>query len=202
MLCLIFIVAVRNPFLHQLRAERASVEEGDLFGAGNVFTDGQTHGVPMVKIGRTTFVFAPNVPATVFPLFHDSGVKIEIGKSGPLLSTVIRDRNGNLVAEVNQNHWRIYTQYSIDKNFTEKAIEIKDSAGHVVLQAQILLPYTIQLQGEWWDTQGRGIRMVNSADPRYGGFVVPIGRENQHTDTLIEPMFQYPSKDHLGELKQ
>jgi hypothetical protein len=94
------------------------------------------------------------------------------------------------------------SQYSIDKNFTDKALEIKDSAGHVVLQTELVLPNTIRLQGEWWNTEGQGVRMIKSPDPKYGGFVMRMNRENQHGDTLIEPMFEYPSKNHLGELKK
>jgi len=181
------------------RAEQAAALEGDLLGAEMVFTDGAKRGFPMVQIGRgTTFVMTPDGVSDIFPFFKDSGVRIETGKMGPLLTTIIRDRNGNLVAEIRRNHWKVYAQYCADKNYTKDALEIQDSAGHVVLQSKIL-PMTIQIQGEWWDTQGGGVRMVELPDPRMGSQVLPMNRQNQHTEALIEPMFEYPSKDHWGE---
>ena len=143
-------------------------------------------------------MMTPDGVSDIFPFFKDSGVRIETGKMGPLLTTIIRDRNGNLVAEIRRNHWKVYAQYCADKNYTKDALEIQDSAGHVVLQAKIL-PMTIQIQGEWWDTQGGGVRMVELPDPRMGSQVLPMNRQNQHTEALIEPMFEYPSKDHWGE---
>jgi len=141
--------------------------------------------------------------ADIFPFFQDSGVKIELGNKGEaLLTTPIRDRNGNLVAEITRNHWRIYPLYSSDKNYTDDALEVKDSAGHVVLQVKILpKTKTIQLQGEWWNTQGSGIRLLRPAvvQPGTGSETVYMNRQNQHLEALIKSMFQYPSKEHWRE---
>jgi hypothetical protein len=68
-----------------------------------------------------------------------------------------------------------------------------------VLQA-IILTDRIKLQGEWWDTQGRGIRLINGIPPS-GSMVIRLGPQNQHTESLIEPIFQYPSQDHWGEFR-
>jgi hypothetical protein len=35
-----------------------------------------------------------------------------------------------------------------------------------------------------------------------GSVVVRMNRQNQHLEELIEPIFEYPSKDHWGELKK
>jgi hypothetical protein len=184
----------------QWREERAAAQEGDLPGAGMIFTDGLKRGFPMVQIGKgTIFVMTPDGVSDIFPFFKDSGVKIEWGKKGPLLTTVVRDRNGNLVAEVKKNHWKIYPLFSADKNYTKDALEVQDSAGHVVLQVRILSG-TIQIQGEWWDTQGSGVRMMQLPDPKAGSQVVRMNRQNQHNDALLEPMFEYPSKDRWGEV--
>jgi len=182
------------------RAEQAAALEGDLPGAEMAFADGSKRGFPMVQIGEgTIFVMTPDGVSDIFPFFKDSGVRIEPGKMGPLLTTIIRDRNGNLVAEIRRNHWKVYPLFCADKNYTKDAIEIQDSAGHVVLQVKIL-PMTIRIQGEWWDTQGSGVRMMQLPDPKAGSQVVRMNRQNQHTDALIQPMFKYPSKAHWGEL--
>jgi hypothetical protein len=182
------------------KAEQAAKFEGDLLGAGMVFVDDVKRGFPMVQIGKgTIFFMGPDGVSDIFPFFKDSGVKIETGKMGPLLTTTIRDRNGNLVGEVKQNHWKVYPQYCADKNYSKDALEVQDSAGHVVLQVRIL-PMTIQIQGEWWDTQGIGVRMLEREDPSTGSEVVRMNRQNQRSDALIKPMFLYPSKEHWSEL--
>ena len=182
------------------RAEQAALPEGNLVGAGPVIEDGKQHGFPMVQIGEgTNFVMTPDGVSDIFPFFKDAGVKIEWGKTGPLLTTIVRDRNGNLVAEITRNHWKVCSLYCADKNYAKDAIEIKDSAGHVILQVRIL-PGTIRIQGEWWDTQGRGVRMVQQPDPKMGSMVIPMNRQNQFNDSLIKPIFEYSSKEHWGEL--
>ena len=193
-------VAIGGAIFYPLwNAEQASNVEGDLVGAEQVFDDDAKRGFPMVQIGRGTgFIMSPDGVSEIFPFFKDSGVKIETGKIGPLLTTTIRDRNGNLVAEVTRNHWRVYPQYSVDKNYSKDALEVQDSAGHVVLQVKIL-PMTIQIQGEWWNTQGAGIRMLENPDPSTGSTVMPMNYRNQHSEALIKPMFKYPSKYHWNE---
>ncbi len=146
----------------------------------------------------------PNGVRDIFPFFPDSGVRIEWGARGwPLLTTTVRDHNGNLVAEVVRNHWRIYPAYSAEKNYTKDMLEVQDTAGHVVLQTRILRD-RILLLGEWWDVQGSGIRLMKPAvvTPNNGSHVVPLNRATQHLDELIHPIFEYPSKDHWSELKK
>lgn len=188
----------------QWREEKAAVLEGDLVGAGLAINDGKQHGFPMLQIGEgTTLVMTPDGVADIFPFFRDSGVRIEWGYKGPLLTTPVRDRNGNLLAEITRNHWRVYPQYCADKNYTKEVLEIKDSAGHVVLQVRIL-PDRIRLQGEWWNTEGNGIRLlgVPNPTPAQGSMVVPLNRQNQHIESLIQPIFEYPGKDHWREFRQ
>jgi hypothetical protein len=184
----------------QWREEKAAILEGNLPGAGMIFTDNVKRGFPMVQIGRgTIFVMTPDGVSDIFPFFKDSGVKMEWGQKGPLLTTVVRDRNGNLVVEIKKNHWKVYPQFCADKNYTKDALEVQDNAGHVILQVKIISG-TIQIQGEWWNTEGTGVRMMQLPDPKAGSLVVPMNRQNQHNESLIEPMFEYPSKDHWGEL--
>jgi len=195
------VVAVGGfPVYQRWRTEQAVAVEGDLIGAGPAVNDGKQHGFPMLQVGGTTWVMTPDGVADIFPFFRDSGVRIEWGYKGPLLTTPVRDRNGNLLAEITRNHWRIYPLYCADKNYRKDALEIKDSAGHVVLQVRIL-PDRIRLQGEWWDTQGNGIRLLSPPNPTpsAGSIVIPLNRQNQHIESLIQPMFEYPSKDHWQE---
>lgn len=188
----------------QWREEKAAALEGDLTGAGPAVEDGKPHGFPMLQIGGTTFVMTPNGVRDIFPFFPDSGVRIEWGTKGwPLFTTTVRDHNGNLVAQVIRNHWRVYPSFSAEKNYTKDTLEVQDTAGHIVLQVQIL-PGEILLLGEWWDTQGNGIRLMKPsvATPNDAAHVIRMNRQTQHLDELIQPIFEYPSKDHWGELKK
>ena len=193
------------PLAHaQWREEKAAALEGDLIGAGPAVDDGKQHGFPMLQIAETTFVMTPNGVRDIFPFFPDSAVRIEWGEKGwPLLSTTVRDHNGNLVVEIVRNHWHIHSAFSADKNYTKDTLEVQDTAGHVILQVRIL-PGKISLLGEWWDVQGNGIRFTRPAvvAPNSGAHVLALNRLTQHLDDLIQPIFEYPSKDHWRELKK
>jgi hypothetical protein len=184
------------------KEEQALALEGDLVGAGPAIRDGQSHGFPPLQIGKTTIWMAPDGTPDIMPFFKDSGVRIEWGYKGPLLTTPVRDRNGNLLAEIVRNHWRVYPQYCADKNYNKEALEIKDSAGHIVLQAKIL-PTRIELQGEWWNTEGKGIRLAApelGAPASSGAEISYLGKQQQHLESSIRPIFEYPGKDHWQEL--
>jgi hypothetical protein len=69
-------------------------------------------------------------------------------------------KNGNLVAELRRNEWQV-SPNSWDRNYTKDAVEVIDSTGKVVLRVRAL-PDRTKLQGEWWSTDGRGIRIVKA----------------------------------------
>jgi hypothetical protein len=186
----------------QWREEQAAALEGDLIGAGAAINDGKPHGFPLLQMGESVIVMTPVGVADIMPFFPDAGIRIEWGlKSLPLLTTTVRDYNGNLVAEVVRNHWRVYPTYCADKNYTEDALEVKDTAGHVVLQVRILKDRVLLL-GEWWDNQGNGVRLMRPlvTTPTKGSGIVRMNRQNQFLNELVQPIFKYPSKDHWGEM--
>jgi hypothetical protein len=96
----------------------------------------------------------------------DSELKIETVRGQVKVSTQIRDTNGNPVAGLRRNEWQV-SPHSWDRNYTKDAAEVIDSTGKVVLQVRAL-PDRIQLQGEWWSTNGRGIRIVKARNPQTG----------------------------------
>jgi hypothetical protein len=113
-----------------------------------------------------------------------------------------------LVAEIKQNRWHVYPSYSVDKNYTKDTLEVLDNSGHVALQVRVL-PDRILVQGEWWDIEGSGVRLLKPkvgqpevGQTKTGSLVIRMGRQMQHLEELIRPMFEYPSKDHWGELKR
>jgi hypothetical protein len=197
-----FIAIFWNSACDMWMEEQSAKLEGDLIGAGSAAPRDATHQTyPITQVGGTQFISVPGGTPTVFAPFPDANVKVEWGTKGwPVFSTTIRDRNGNMVAKVTESHWKVYpTGSSADKNYKSNALEILDSAGHVVLQVKIEKDRVI-LQGEWWDTQGYGLRLLNAHPGQNGGSIADrLTRQEQHLNDLIEPMFVYPSKKHWRE---
>lgn len=198
----IFLVSFYSLARGQWCEEKSALPEGNLIGAGG--THYSNLATPWVQIGdsETKFIMAPQ--ATIQPYFKpfpDAEFLVEGGSKGPLISTTVRDRLGNLVVEIKRSHWRVYPPYCSDKNYSKYAFEAKDSSGHVLLQIRLVPPMWIQVQGEWWNNEGKGIRILKSKDGVHGE-VIPLGSQNQHNDELIQPIFKYPSKEHWGEFEK
>jgi len=100
-----------------------------------------------------------------------------------------RDRSGNLVANVKDNHWDVSDskQSCWDKNYTNDALEVKDGRGRVVLQVRLLAD-GVRLQAEWHDENGK--LLLQFTDNRYTDY------------DGIAPLFKYPSSDHWGEMTE
>jgi hypothetical protein len=116
-----------------------------------------------------------------------------------LLSTTIRDAEGHTVASIDKNHWKVFAPFCADKNYTNDGmtLEILDSSLHVVFQLKFASD-AVQIQGEWWDNQGNGKRILK--DARGPGSVVEfLGPRQKKNEDLIKPMFVYPSSEHWQE---
>jgi hypothetical protein len=120
------------------------------------------------------------------------------------ISTPVLDRSGKKIASIEKNHWTVVAQPEIwDKNYTDSALEIKDSRGEVVLQLRFL-PDRLQIAAEWRDQFGRAQEWAKCSatpDKPKTGCIIPWGdaRTELQNEVPIEPIFQYPSTEHLGE---
>lgn len=180
------------------REEKAALTEGDLLGGDQSFNDGRVRMIPPVEIGDSgTKIFQPPGSPPFWQPFEDADFHAEIGRKGPMISTVVRDGDGHIVATVEKNHWKTFP-YCADKNYTDDSLEILDSSLHVVFQVK-LFPGLVQVQGEWWDNQGSGKRIHKSKDGK-GSVVEFLGPRRKYNDDLIQPVFRYPSSHHWQEL--
>jgi hypothetical protein len=195
------------PTIHtQWREEMADALDGEIFGGP--FEPESNCVALSVEVGTSSSILmmlppkpGQNMPPYFAP-FEDAKFLIECGKRGTLITTTVRDRSGNLVVDIERNHWKVYPPYCSDKNYTKSAIEVKDNSGHVLLQLKFAegnrtTPPRIQVQGEWWNDEGKGLRIVKGADGH--GYVVRLVPQNQHNEALIREIFQYPSHYHWGE---
>lgn len=187
--------------------EQAAKNEGNLLGGpSEAFTDGQARATPWLAIGGTVFLMTPNAGQVPYlKPFYDSQFEVEWGKKGPLISTAVRDYHGNLVAQITNNHWQVFPRFCLDKNYTNNTLEVKDDSGHVVLQV-ILLAHGggpgpkgipgVELQGEWWNNEGKGVRLIKRSVGDHGADILPLTVQNQHENELITPICEYPSSEH------
>jgi hypothetical protein len=187
------------PVMHrQWKVEKATVVEGNLRTLSRAMMPvGRT-----LSVGKANFTFsgtAEQNPGLQF--LYDSGFRISVAQNNDLqISTPIRDRFGRLVANIDNNHWTI-TSACLDKNYTQDSLEILDDRGLVVFQVTILSD-RVQIQGEWRDEFGHGLRL--SIDPKSGGLSVVSWDTPEHEQQamqIIGPMFVYPSINHWGEKK-
>jgi hypothetical protein len=101
-----------------------------------------------------------------------------------LISASVLDENHNLLATIEDNHWRIEKPGTV-KNYNDDSLEIKDSRGRVIFQIR-LLATEVWLQWELMKTD-----TAASAIEEDGKYSKAQG---------ITPMFKYPSEEHWGEL--
>ncbi len=126
--------------------------------------------------------------------------ELEIVDGQLKVSTIVRDKQGNVVAEIIRNEWKA-SKAAWDRNYSDDAFEIRDAAGHVVLQVR-LYQDRVQLLGEWWGTDGTGARIIkakNESGKMVGAFEMLTPSYNPPNP--IEPLFEYPSETHLGQFR-
>ncbi len=151
-------------------------------------------GAILVKAGK------PDEP--LFKIFRDNYLTIKIKRGKMKVSTIIRDRNGAIIAELENNEWKVNQNNSFDRNYSKNALEVKDSSGDIVLQVK-LIEDRVQFQGKFYDSRGNGVAFgkVRGSDGKIGGCIEITGTARPNLTLHIEPIFEYPSELHLGELR-
>jgi hypothetical protein len=159
----------------------------------------------VVRIGDShmDLILDPQEKAALFEFAKDSHLTIEKIAGDIKVSTQIKDRNGNVVAELARNEWQVSPPNTWDRNYTDDALEVIDGRGRVVLQVQAFRD-GIKLQGEWWN-KDRGVRIASMKNPstgELGGAFIFLRPTNDPDEPRIKPIFEYPSSAHFGELRK
>jgi hypothetical protein len=204
----IFVIGFYSLAYGQWRVEKAAALEGQLCSFRSFWGKCYTPFIPIIEIGGDSgskMIYVGQENSVDFGVFaRNAGLRIERGKNGMEISTPVLDRSGKKIASIEKNHWTVAAQPEIwDKNYTDNALEIKDSRGEVVLQLRFL-PDRLQIAAEWRDQFGRGQEWAKCAaalDKPKTGCIIPWGdaRTELQNEVAIEPIFQYPSSEHLGE---
>jgi hypothetical protein len=103
-----------------------------------------------------------------------------------MVSTTVRDRDGNVLIKIRNNCWQTAEKPIVwDKNYTADSIEVLNREDVSVFRIRLLRDRAV-VEGEWYvrDTS-------NQTGQRSRVFVA--------TRNLHEPVFLYPSSEHWGE---
>jgi hypothetical protein len=162
--------------------------------------------VTKIQIGQSrVFIVDPNNPlaAQLFPALRATQFKVENVHGEAKVSAQMLDREGHLIAELVRNEWKVAPPPSAwDRNYSDDALEVRDARGIVVLQVKALKD-RVQLQGLWWIDMGppNGVRQLTVRENPDGGAQFIISPQDV-IPPPIEPIFEYPSDRHLGELRK
>jgi hypothetical protein len=156
---------------------------------------------PQLEFGDSGSIlkFAGQQGSPLFKIAEDNDITIEVEGGQIKVSTKIRDKKGNLVAEIIKNEWKVNPDKSWDRNYSKDALEVKDPTGDIVLQVRIVKE-RVQFQAKLYDATGRGIGFGKMKGPNgWGGAIELTGPNHPKLTLKIEPIFKYPSALHLGE---
>jgi hypothetical protein len=171
----------------------------NMIGLGkNILFSTKDNIYPALELGTSGAILNWNGPngKPMFQLFGDTPLII-LKEQGQLkISTKIRGQDG-LVAEIENNEWKINPSNSFDRNYNKNALEVKDRDGNVVLQIR-LLDNRIQFQGKFFDEKGNGVALGGQKNMG-GGIIEMTGSGHPKLNYNINPIFKYPSGLHFGE---
>lgn len=158
---------------------------------------------PEIELGDSGAIFKYTGPkgSPLFKIAGDNDITIEVDSGQIKVSTKIRGQNGQMVAEILKNEWKVNPNNSWDRNYSKNALEVRDSIGDVVLQVR-LVQGRVQFQAKLYDSTGKGIAFGKGQRPggQIGGLIEQTGPGRPKLTMKIQPIFKYPSSLHLGEL--
>ena len=96
------------------------------------------------------------------------------------VSTYITDDEGNLIAELVRNEWKVAPPpRTWDRNYSKDALEVRDGKGAVILQVRAFSDQ-IQIQGIWRTSIGvnKNVRLMIWKDPAKDGAAIQIFPHN------------------------
>ena len=119
-------------------------------------------------------------------------MSLENGKLS--ISTIIRDLSGQIIAELVNNEWQVNKNNIFDRNYNDRAIEVRDKAGKIVLQVAHFGD-TIYFAGIFHCKNGKTVSLHPIQKGEAVIELIPLGKES---DYQIDPIFKYPSDRYFG----
>ena len=230
---LLLFIAQVLAYRDQVKQNQTLKNAGTLRGATVTLLSASQNIYPRLKLGNSAAFFTFDSPgkssfSDFFQFAKDLTLKIWAENGQMKLSTKIRDKNGNLIAEIIANEWVIKPEAAWDRNYTSNALEVKNPMGEIVLQVIMHEGY-IQLAAKMYDSNGDGFAIGSKVFTKEDGIEHEQGKQiiiaaansskgevsvGEITGVFelrpksqglplkltIDPIFQYPSNLHLGEL--
>ena len=199
------VVAIIYEGYQKVRKERFDER---YFGKSSGRLESQSKGnviVPKFRFGGATFL-DPNRNrdfTCVRKILGYMPFEIWVESGKVRVNTKVKNKKGDIVAQLNANEWQINPDNIFDRNYNQNALEVIGPNKEVILQV-ILDGDIAEVYGEFYASQEIRIRrnidrVLFGKAPDGTGIIVtkPIGSRDK---SKIPRMFKYPSSKHLGEL--
>lgn len=144
---------------------------------------------PSIKLGTAKLIWqGPEGEPAI--LIGDDPIRVWIEDGELKISTVIRDKDGKIIAKLEANEWQVNPNLIFDRNFDDRAVEVINEEGEVILQADFD-GESVVFAGIFYLEDGSRVAIGENVIERR-----PPGEELQTSFDLI---FKYPSRMHPGE---
>lgn len=138
---------------------------------------------PIVELGKSRLVWKGEPDKPIFDLAGEP-LFLRLADGEALLSVVIRDEHGAVLATISDNEWFVAPSKALDRNFNENSLEVVDFKGDIVFQVQLDGAHA-RLAGRFYSKEGGPVFIepwLHAVQGRRGS------------------LFKYPSSEHYGEL--
>lgn len=184
---IVTLVLAYIPLRYYFQDKRQTSLHGSLYSK-------KTANRKYIAVGCTLFII--DSPDDVFIRDgNDPVLSLKMINNKLYVSAIIRDNNGNLVAELKGNEWKLNRNSFFDRNYNDHVLEVRDRTGKVVLQVANL-GEVIHFAGIFHCKNGwtYGLLPIGQA-----GAIMEIRPPGVELEYEIEPICNYPSETHLGE---
>ncbi len=177
-----------------------------LTGLSQAFVIGDS-GTAFISFRSASLFDALPFPPMIQKIAKQNSVIIGNTLDGKLsVSARICGRDG-LIAEINDNEWKVNPSKSWDRNYSSNAFEVQNADGEIVFQVKIEKDSNFgglgvaHFQGIFFDSDGNGIGFTEVGKAK-GAFFSFLPANSGRPLPQIKPLFKYPSELHLGDLSE
>ncbi len=148
---------------------------------------------------------------------NEQPFKIGIQNDKLLINTKVYDINDNLIAEIENNKWRLNKNYAGKFNYDKTGFEVIDNKGNIAMSVDVLTSNTVAIQGIFpiksalriFIAGSHGFTAVPYSNPEVDKKILQTtGKKyedffNQRvSDVKMKQLFEYTGKDYLGRRKK
>lgn len=146
---------------------------------------------PILKIGTAQFVQQGPQGTPMFMIGSDPlTVWLENGELK--VNLTLRDQNGDVIAKLVANEWQVNPNLIFDRNFDDRALEVINAKGDVVLQL-VFDGTAVQFCGKFYLSDGSQVGIGDNIIEK-----APAGTPLKLT---FAPIFKYPSTQYPAQRK-